>query len=148
MNRGSRGGLTTSAWCLGASLGAPSARGHAWCLQPGRDPSTAPSLIHFVHSWAARAQEETGCSSHSFSASISYPLGSARSPTRQNTFTSGSASLFSNGSAFKGVHYYMTGEAVRNHHDVLGSTVQNERGRLVPTASARWAELGAGQSHV
>lgn len=42
----------------------------------------------------------------------------------------------------------MTGEAVRNHHDVLGSTVQNEMGRLVPTASAQWAELGAGQSHV
>lgn len=65
-----------------------------------------------------------------------------------HTFTSGSASLFSNGSAFKGVHYYTTGEAVRNHHDVLGSTVQNEMGRLVPTASAQWAELGAGQSHV
>ena len=65
-----------------------------------------------------------------------------------HTSTSGSASLFSNGSALKGVHYYTVEKAVRNHHDVLGSTVQNETGFLVPAASAQLAELGAGQNHM
>lgn len=39
-------------------------------------------------------------------------------------------------------------KAVRNHHDVLGSTVQTEKGFLVPTALAQLAELSAEQNHM